>query len=183
MSNTVYLTKSRYRDLRRFLLSLPRFAGSRLPPRRNPTLGLSQSRGEAEALGRASPFSLIATVAMRVITGPRPVQEAIDEPRGRSQGRSNDGAPTGEQAHDRADRVGSASLGLGLPIARVTTQTLLDILEVPQNRRTASTCRLLSRLTAELGWTAVRVRDLSRGGYKEQVRGYCRAVGHQGYLA
>ena len=26
----------------------------------------------------------------------------------------------------------------------------------------------------ELGWTAVRVRDLTRGGYKEQVRGYCR---------
>ena len=27
---------------------------------------------------------------------------------------------------------------------------------------------------SELGWTAVRVRDLTRGGYKEQVRGYCR---------
>lgn len=27
---------------------------------------------------------------------------------------------------------------------------------------------------AELGWTAVRVRDLTRGGYKEQLRGYCR---------
>jgi len=27
---------------------------------------------------------------------------------------------------------------------------------------------------AELGWTAVRVRDLTRGGYKEQVRGYAR---------
>jgi hypothetical protein len=27
---------------------------------------------------------------------------------------------------------------------------------------------------AELGWTALRVRDLTRGGYKEQVRGYCR---------
>jgi len=26
----------------------------------------------------------------------------------------------------------------------------------------------------ELGWTPVRVRDLTRGGYKEQVRGYCR---------
>ena len=25
-----------------------------------------------------------------------------------------------------------------------------------------------------LGWSAVRVRDLTRGGYKEQVRGYCR---------
>jgi hypothetical protein len=25
-----------------------------------------------------------------------------------------------------------------------------------------------------LGWTAVRVRGLTRGGYLEQVRGYCR---------
>jgi hypothetical protein len=30
-------------------------------------------------------------------------------------------------------------------------------------------------LMAELGWTAVRVRDLTRGGYKEQVRGYVRS--------
>ena len=27
---------------------------------------------------------------------------------------------------------------------------------------------------AELGWTAVRVRDLTRGAYREQVRGYVR---------
>ncbi len=27
-----------------------------------------------------------------------------------------------------------------------------------------------------LGWAAVRVRDLTRGGYKEQVRGYVRSV-------
>jgi hypothetical protein len=26
----------------------------------------------------------------------------------------------------------------------------------------------------EIGWAAVRVRDLTRGGYKEQVRGYVR---------
>ena len=29
-------------------------------------------------------------------------------------------------------------------------------------------------LMAELGWAAVRVRDLTRGGYKENVRGYVR---------
>jgi hypothetical protein len=58
--------------------------------------------------------------------------------------------------------------------ARVSTQTLLDILEIPQNRRTAGTYRLLSKLMAELGWTPVRVRDRTRGGYLEQVRGYCR---------
>ena len=59
-------------------------------------------------------------------------------------------------------------------IERVTTQMLLDVLEVPQCRRRAGTYRHLSKLMVELGWTAVRVRDLTRGGYKEQVRGYCR---------
>ena len=32
-------------------------------------------------------------------------------------------------------------------------------------------------MMAELGWTAVRVRDMTRGGYLEQVRGYCRNIG------
>jgi hypothetical protein len=34
--------------------------------------------------------------------------------------------------------------------------------------------RRATNLMAELGWTAVRVRDRTRGGYKEQVRGYVR---------
>jgi len=59
-------------------------------------------------------------------------------------------------------------------IERVTTQILFDILEVPQRRRAAGACRRLAKLMAELGWTAVRVRGLTRGGYLEQVRGYAR---------
>jgi hypothetical protein len=59
-------------------------------------------------------------------------------------------------------------------LERVSSQTLLDLLEVPQRNRKAGTFRRLAKLMAELGWTAVRVRDLTRGGYKEQVRGYCR---------
>src|ERR1035437_4826937 len=59
-------------------------------------------------------------------------------------------------------------------LERVSSRTLLDILEVPQRSRTAGACRHLAKILAELGWTAVRVRDLTRGGYKEQVRGYCR---------
>ena len=59
-------------------------------------------------------------------------------------------------------------------LERVSSQTLLDMLEVPQRSRGAGACRRLAKLMAELGWTAVRVRDLTRGGYKEQVRGYCR---------
>jgi hypothetical protein len=61
-------------------------------------------------------------------------------------------------------------------LERVSSQTLLDMLEVPQRGRTAGTYRRLAKLMAELGWMAVRVRDLTRGGYKEQVRGYCRKV-------
>jgi hypothetical protein len=59
---------------------------------------------------------------------------------------------------------------------RVSSQTLLDMLEVPQRSRTAGTFRRVAKLMTELGWTAVRVRDLTRGGYKEQVRGYVRPV-------
>jgi hypothetical protein len=61
-------------------------------------------------------------------------------------------------------------------LERISTQTVLDILEVPQHKRTAGAYRHLATLMVELGWTAVRVRDLTRGGYKEQVRGYVRAA-------
>jgi hypothetical protein len=59
-------------------------------------------------------------------------------------------------------------------LERVSSQTLLDFLEVPQSNRTTGTFRRLAKVMAELGWTAVRVRGLTRGGYLEQVRGYCR---------
>jgi hypothetical protein len=59
-------------------------------------------------------------------------------------------------------------------IERITTQTVFDILEIPQRNRGAGACRRLAKLMAELGWTAVRVRGLTRGGYREQVRGYAR---------
>ena len=54
-------------------------------------------------------------------------------------------------------------------IERVTSQMLFDILDVPQRSRGAGACRRLAKIMAELGWTAVRVRDLTRGGYLEQV--------------
>ena len=61
-------------------------------------------------------------------------------------------------------------------IERISTQTLFDHLEVFQRSRGAGACRRLAQVMRELGWTPVRVRDLTRGGYKEQVRGYCRAA-------
>ena len=59
-------------------------------------------------------------------------------------------------------------------LERVSSQTLLDLLAVPQRNRTAGTYRRLAKVMVELDWTAVRVRDLTRGGYREQIRGYCR---------
>jgi hypothetical protein len=59
-------------------------------------------------------------------------------------------------------------------LERVTSQKILDLLEIPQRSRRAPVFRRVAKLMAELGWTAVRVRDLTRGGYLEQVRGYCR---------
>jgi hypothetical protein len=59
-------------------------------------------------------------------------------------------------------------------LERVSSQTLLDLLEVPQRSRRAGTFRRLAKVMAELGWTAIRVRDFNGRGYKEQVRGYCR---------
>jgi hypothetical protein len=59
-------------------------------------------------------------------------------------------------------------------IERVTTQMLLDVPDVPQRCRRAGLYRSRSRVMTELGWTPVRVRGLTRGGYLEQVRGYCR---------
>src|SRR5271155_900431 len=56
-------------------------------------------------------------------------------------------------------------------VERITTQLLFDILGVPQRSRGAGACRRLAKLMADLGWTAVRVRGLTRGGYLEQVRG------------
>jgi hypothetical protein len=59
-------------------------------------------------------------------------------------------------------------------VERLTTQRVLDILEVPQRARRSGTYRRLAKLMAELGWTAVRVRGVTRGGYLEQVRGFAR---------
>ena len=61
-------------------------------------------------------------------------------------------------------------------LERISTQTLMDLLEVPQRRRTAGTYRQLAKVMAQLGWAAVRVRDFNGRGFKEQVRGYVRNV-------
>jgi hypothetical protein len=59
-------------------------------------------------------------------------------------------------------------------IERISTQTLFDCLELRQLNRGAGACRRLARVMRELGWSPVRLRDLTRGAYLENVRGYCR---------
>jgi hypothetical protein len=59
-------------------------------------------------------------------------------------------------------------------LERITSASLMDVLEVPQRQRTTGTYRHLAKVMTELGWTAVRVRDFNRRGFKEQCRGFVR---------
>jgi hypothetical protein len=59
-------------------------------------------------------------------------------------------------------------------LERVSSQTLLDLLEVPQRQRRAGLFRRLARVMTQLGWRATRVRDLNGRGFKEQLRGFVR---------
>jgi hypothetical protein len=63
-------------------------------------------------------------------------------------------------------------------VERISTNEVFDELEVPMKRRPSSTVRL-SRVMRRLGWTNIRARGLSRGSYRDRVRGYAREVpGH-----
>jgi hypothetical protein len=53
----------------------------------------------------------------------------------------------------------------------VSTQTLLDLLEVPQRGRNAGACRRLAKLMLELGWTPIKARGMTQNGFRDQVRG------------
>jgi hypothetical protein len=59
-------------------------------------------------------------------------------------------------------------------VERVSTQDLFDCLEVPQRARNAGACRRLATLMRELGWTPVKARGMTKGGFRDQVRGYAR---------
>jgi hypothetical protein len=59
-------------------------------------------------------------------------------------------------------------------VERVSTQAVLDFLEVPQRGRNAAACRRLATLMRELGWTAIKARGMTQNGFRDQVRGYAR---------
>jgi hypothetical protein len=67
-------------------------------------------------------------------------------------------------------------------IERVSTQTLLDLLEVPQRGRNAGACRRLATLMRELGWTPIKARGMTQNGFRDQVRGYARDSSGQALL-
>jgi hypothetical protein len=83
---------------------------------------------------------------------------AILEKAARGNTRAPDGDPWRAPLERLCGQIGDDG------VERITTQLILDMLDVPQERRRAGTYRRLAKLMAELGWTAVRVRGLTRGG-------------------
>lgn len=66
-------------------------------------------------------------------------------------------------------------------VERISTQAVFDILEVPQRQR-AGAYRRLARSMRALGWSPIRARGLTRGGFEDIVRGYAReAVYREGH--
>ena len=59
-------------------------------------------------------------------------------------------------------------------VERIATQAVFDFLEVSQKARTAGACRRLSKLMRDLGWSPIKARGLTPGGFRDQVRGYAR---------
>jgi hypothetical protein len=64
-------------------------------------------------------------------------------------------------------------------IERIASQTVFDILEVPQQSRKAGACRRLSKIMREIGWHPIKARGLTPGGFRDQVRGYARDTTRQ----
>lgn len=63
-------------------------------------------------------------------------------------------------------------------IERISTQTVFDVLEVPMAQRSGLYRRLAVSMRY-LGWSPIRARGLTPGGFKDMVRGYAReAPGH-----
>jgi hypothetical protein len=67
-------------------------------------------------------------------------------------------------------------------IERISTQTVFDVLELPQRARNAGACRRLAKLMRELGWHPIKARGLTPGGFTDQVRGYARDRSGQALL-
>jgi hypothetical protein len=60
-------------------------------------------------------------------------------------------------------------------VERISTQSLFDLLEVPPRSRNAGAARRLAKIMRELGWSPIKARGLTPGGFTDQVRGYARS--------
>jgi hypothetical protein len=58
-------------------------------------------------------------------------------------------------------------------VERISTQTIFDVLEVPQRGRNSAACRHLAKLMRELGWSPIKARGM-QNGFRDQVRGWAR---------
>src|SRR4051794_18530266 len=83
------------------------------------------------------------------------------------QGRDEMLARAADPWHLRLERVRGKVGDDG--IERVPTQTLFDVLEVPQRGRGAGACRRLAKLMRELGWSPIKARGLTQSGLRDQV--------------
>jgi hypothetical protein len=61
-------------------------------------------------------------------------------------------------------------------VERISTQAVFDYLDVPQRERSAVACSTLSKLMQARGWTPTRYRGITRGGFLDQVRGFCKTL-------
>jgi hypothetical protein len=59
-------------------------------------------------------------------------------------------------------------------IERISTQTIFDVLEVPQRGRNAGACRRLAKIMRELRWSPIKARGMTQNGFRDQVRGWAR---------
>jgi hypothetical protein len=62
-------------------------------------------------------------------------------------------------------------------VERLTTQAVLDVLQVPQRSRRRGVYVRLAKLMTDLGWTAVRVRGMTRAAIWSRFGGFAATGG------
>jgi hypothetical protein len=59
-------------------------------------------------------------------------------------------------------------------IERIGTQSVFDVLEIPQRHRGSGACKRLARTMKSLGWSPIKSRGLNQAGFRDQIRGYAK---------
>jgi hypothetical protein len=61
-------------------------------------------------------------------------------------------------------------------VARVATDRVFDLMDIPPLKRTPEAARRLRLVMLDLGWTPVRARHVTSRGRAARVRGYARVI-------